>query len=57
MRDALLAIGLGLLVLVGLVAFLSDREDRDTSIPVPPPGYEYCTIGEETGLGFCEEGR
>ena len=57
MRDALRAIGLGLLVLVGLVAFLSDREDRDTSIPVPPPGYEYCTIGEETGLGFCEEGR
>lgn len=53
MRDALTAIGLGILILVGLIAFLSDPEP-DGSIPVPPRGYEYCSDG--LTIDFCPRG-
>lgn len=53
---ALFILGLGILVAIAIIAQVIDskNDDDEGDIPLPPPGYEYCTTADGRGLKFCE---
>lgn len=45
-----------MLALVAFFGWLDGRQPEDeTTIPVPPPGHEYCVTNNGEALGFCRK--
>lgn len=52
----LLLLFLAVIGALTLVNVLESHENDSRMIPVPPPGYEYCTDGSGERLDFCKKG-
>lgn len=47
---------IAIMVTIGLISMIEmGKDDEEGSIPVPPPGYEYCVTADGKSLKFCEK--